>query len=220
MTRIKQQLGSQQMALNGLVMKVNNLIERKNKREALAMEKAAAVAKSKTKTMIASQFSHFTGKSRHSKQNHKSKQAQELGSSVKPSPFNVIAKKRRVAEDDHAGLSMEVFGFGEKERTEQKLLEDIDQMYLIDENEDNELFTLQGLKKRQHKQKQAPQEEIAPFRSPYIVLEMRNQDEMESRDSSTVIENQDVDDTINPDSRGAGIDEGLYRDLDELDRRD
>jgi len=142
MTRIKQQLGSQQMALNGLVMKVNNLIERKNKREALALEKAAAAAKSKTKGMIASQFSHFTGKSRHSKQSNKAKQAQERGSSVKPSPFNAIAKKRRVAEDDNTGLSMEVFGFGEKERTEQKLLEDIDQMYLIDENEDNELFTL------------------------------------------------------------------------------
>jgi len=49
---------------------------------------------------------------------------------------------------------------------------------------------------------------------------MGNQDETESRDSSTVLENQDADDTINPDSRGAGVDEGLYRDLDELDRRD
>jgi len=35
MTRVKQQLGGQQMALNSLVMKVNNLIERKTKREAI-----------------------------------------------------------------------------------------------------------------------------------------------------------------------------------------
>jgi len=42
MTRIKQQLGSQQMALNGLVMKVNNLIERKNKREAIRAGKVVA----------------------------------------------------------------------------------------------------------------------------------------------------------------------------------
>jgi hypothetical protein len=32
LTRVKQQLGSQQVALSNLVMRVNNLIERKNRR--------------------------------------------------------------------------------------------------------------------------------------------------------------------------------------------
>ena len=34
MTRIKKQFGSQQLSLNNLVMRVNNLLERKNRREA------------------------------------------------------------------------------------------------------------------------------------------------------------------------------------------
>ena len=35
MTRVKQQLGSQQVSLSNLVMRVNNLLERKTRREAL-----------------------------------------------------------------------------------------------------------------------------------------------------------------------------------------
>lgn len=38
MTRVKQQLGSQQVSLSNLVMRVNNLIERKNRREAIRSE--------------------------------------------------------------------------------------------------------------------------------------------------------------------------------------
>ena len=37
MTRIKQSLGSQQVALSNLVMRVNNLIERKNKQEEMRL---------------------------------------------------------------------------------------------------------------------------------------------------------------------------------------
>lgn len=40
MTRVKSQLSAQQVSLSNLVMKVNNLIERKNKREAIKNKEA------------------------------------------------------------------------------------------------------------------------------------------------------------------------------------
>ena len=48
LTRIKQQLGSQQQALSNLVMRVNNLIEKKNRREVNRNNQKAAAAASHT----------------------------------------------------------------------------------------------------------------------------------------------------------------------------
>jgi len=60
----------------------------------------------------------------------------------------------------------EDLNFDEKEKLERSKLKEIDSMYLINQEEDDELFLFRGM----NKQKQKNNEVYAPLKSPYINL--------------------------------------------------
>lgn len=74
MTRIQKQLSAQQIALSGLVMKVNNLIERKTKKE---KERNATGGNIKVDGHVFAANSHLTGFSRGSRKSRASKKSRK-----------------------------------------------------------------------------------------------------------------------------------------------
>lgn len=191
------------MALNALVMKVNNLIERKNKREAIRAGKADP-----RQQMDESSHTRFTVNSRRSARSHRQDK--------KKRDKNVTLLPDVPDETD------EDLGFDEKEKLERSKLKEIDSMYLLNsDKEDDEYNIFRGVRKPNQK---ANNESFAPLVSPYIHMGQNSATKSESsptnsRDSSTVMDvtqNNDRDDGDDVNDR-VRIDENLYEELDNLD---
>lgn len=110
------------MALNSLVMKVNNLIERKNKREAIRAGK-------KIDVIISAANSKFSAQRNDVKSHSSSKR--------KVRENQTILNELDSMEED--------LGFDEHEKQEREHLREIDNMYLINKSEDEELFIFRGI---------------------------------------------------------------------------
>ena len=159
MTRVKAQLGTQQVALNHLVMKVNNLIERKSKREAIRKGTYKA-------PMATSHMSHFTQRSKATKVSEVMKQSKfSRNTAAQKESTNKAKDNVKIASLFNKDSSDDDLDIDEKERIQKKELEEIDMKYLIgdDQLEDDVLVS-----KAANKNKQKVQDDLKPLVSPFI----------------------------------------------------
>lgn len=91
MTRVKQQLGSQQVSLSNLVMRVNNLLERKTRRE--AQKNGTAVKHHKSSIRSGTQTSQFSGKSGVSKKSTRRNKAGAKDKSTAKTSSKLLRKQ-------------------------------------------------------------------------------------------------------------------------------
>lgn len=185
------------MALNSLVMKVNNLIERKNTREAIRAGKTIAPKNDSSNSRFA------RGSSAHS--HHVSKKN---------------AKKGRESKNQ-TGLNIldsmdENLDFDEHEMQERQNLKEIDSMYLINQEEDDELFIFRGIGKVKQKQNA---ETFPNMISPYIPVSNRNDDSLTNsqdqvfqdlENSNMPVRRDSNDDELETERQQVPVDEGLY----------
>lgn len=140
-------------------MRVNNLIEKKNRREA----ERALKRNGEKSVMGASRFSQFSKQSRPSKFN--GTKASNFNQHGKPKG-NYAQKKAKllsklVDDTDDEQLMLQA----DKEHKEMEELFEIDQKYLnkIDEKEEDDIFAREA-----RRQKDGVQSSFLPLRSPYI----------------------------------------------------
>ena len=139
-------------------MRVNNLIERKNKREAVrngqALPANATNTSGFTSKSRASRFSRVSRKSKKSNLKTKAKQ-----STFKPSSDLTDTKTRKAGDS-----SEDEFSGAKRERQVLQDLEELDLKYLVNEDEDEDLLFQRGNKKQTAKQN----ESLQPLTSPFI----------------------------------------------------
>lgn len=76
---------------------------------------------------------------------------------------------KTLIDDLNSAIGLEDLGFDEKERFDNKKLKEIEKDYLIDADDDDELFLYRGIGKNKTKQK-ANETTFMPLKSPYIPI--------------------------------------------------
>ena len=141
------------MALNGCVMKVNQMIEKKNKKEA---ERAGKAVSRNQKESL--QQNSKKGKiSRMASSKYSQRNKSNLGSKTRGDQSGTLINDLLGEED---------LGFEDFEKQERNKLREIDNLYLINEKDDDEMFLFRGAAAKQKPKTSG--EFYEPMVSPYI----------------------------------------------------